>query len=490
MRRLGTFVLLLALLGSSAALADIYQLVAPTHQIDWAAPAGSWAIERTSDTGGPVSTAAPALTATVSTDSPLGGFSAAGQTAFSKTLTTTFSQGASRSTPFSYADTRVGLTRISADAGAAAFIPAALFDVGPLGFVDTFDNGAATPRWSEATFDDPDVTLTLSSDAAHRGAQGFQIVDAASASGKGTGTYLRRRLIPASPDVYLRFWVRLRQSNQTGAINIVNLQGDGPFSTPMLTVSLFYPGPVVRLEGYAVPPGGGAATNARVEIGSTLADGQWHLLELAAVGVDSNAGARKAWVDGALVGNQNGLDWRGARVTSVTVGLPFIDDWRFAGTLDVDDFRMGARPHSSRLALRAPRTAPAHSCAPVEVSLNTADGEAVRAPESVNVELLVDGGTTFSDARCLQPVTTVTLAKGDEAGVAYLTAPAGAAVALGVAHPDHLRPVDATVTFESDEQSAPVDPCGCSAGSFGPLAAALAAVAARLRRQRAGRRLK
>src|SRR4051812_14739207 len=79
------------------------------------------------------------------------------------------------------------------------------------------DAGPTPGRWSGTWLNGAGSLQPLSA-AAHRGAQGLQLVDNSSSAGTDSAGGVSRDFSPISPEVYLRFWMKIATLGQAAPI--------------------------------------------------------------------------------------------------------------------------------------------------------------------------------------------------------------------------------------------------------------------------------
>lgn len=333
--------------------------------------------------------------------------------AWGPTLQLPIGPGVSRTAPFYVRDGRVGTTRWSASAGGFAAA-----DGGMVVRTDaiTCDLETGTLLDSEAppgcfnTRYLPYVVSTLapSMQSAHRGSFGVLLSDMEMGVGDAADTALYEDGAPVFGDYFARSWVRVRTSNATGTVILVQLTNAQATSPSVVDVRLTTSSGVLSLGGfvadanYILTPGDGG-----------MPVGDWHLLELQASGVGTADAGRRLWLDGQLVVEDRGLDFSGGRlaVARLAIGEPYAQDRKWQGTIDFDDVRSAAVPLATSLRLGT-ASGMVGGCVPVDLELVSSQrGGPVAATEAFDVT--VDAGAVvFSDPACTAAGPLVPFAVG------------------------------------------------------------------------------
>ncbi|MBK7864198.1 MAG: hypothetical protein IPJ65_37500 [Archangiaceae bacterium] len=353
----------------------------------------------------------PAGSATVSVDPDAGSalsFSGGTYGGWVSSLTVNFDAGATLSVPFYFRADSAGRRTITGRLDDGGGVAGADVDVSALPLEFDVESGSLvhgdTPwgPWENVAFL-PGVSIAPAAGAAHRGALGLMLDDqnlATDAGGEGR-LAAAWALLP-SDQVFTRLWLRVTaQSPATDYFELLQLawglNDPNPARGP-LSLSFRVPGPQLGLLGR------NNGVVAGVAAAGTLAPSAgWHLIELDAIGVGSDAGVGQLWVDGVSVARLSPLDWSGERVERLQLGENGPITHAFLGTFEVDDMRVSTVPQPSTLAVQAPGVPVAQgSCVALTAQLLTSSG--VAAPASYPVDLAVGwgalSGSAFADPGC------------------------------------------------------------------------------------------
>src|SRR5688572_17667248 len=86
-----------------------------------------------------------------------------------------------------------------------------------LAFSDDFETGNLS-RWSGTRINHPAVRIDAGVSGAHRGQYGLSIADSEGGSGESSHNYVELGVAPSEPELYLRYWLRVRSSNGGGYV--------------------------------------------------------------------------------------------------------------------------------------------------------------------------------------------------------------------------------------------------------------------------------
>lgn len=426
--------------GTSPGLVIVYNegklvFTSLSHRIQAGAVSGAMVVQRQrADDGVLIATGAPARTVTFSSSSSSGAFSAQPEGTFTATLVVTIPAGATDSPPVYYRDSVAGSPTVTAS-GTAAYVSATqAVSVSNLLLWDDVESGAllatAGGKWSAQSTTSPANTVEALAAAAHRGTFGLRVVDGESDAGTGPEASVRFAHAPVrSGDHYFRTWFRLSNSNDVG--NAQLFQIGNPFASLYLNL-----GPTSRslsAGGYQ-SDGGWTGEGGSLEI----VPGQWHLLEVHAVGIGTTAAVRRTYLDGALNTTRTGQSWAGLTAPSLSVGEPWTDFKGFTGTLDFDDLRVTTTLPASTLRVTVPPSMPVFSCTPIDVSLrDSAVAALAEAPYDLAVGLTLGAlpGGFYLDAACSRPTTDVLLPAGARQTTVYVSP---SEVGMGTVAASHL----------------------------------------------------
>ena len=338
-------------------------------------------------------------------------------------------------------------------------------------FADDVESGSLVSidggpgAWDTLITFHPDVDITASPAAAHRGRFGMRIDDTHGDGGTGVEGWVAWQA-PAWSQVFLRWWMR-HGFTATGTLETSYLGfrlPDGGFATAG--------------TGMRIPDGelqvGGLDRNKRDIItpaDAGLTYGRWHLLELAVTGLGSADGGRLLWVDGALALRNIGLDYRTATLQVVSLGENFARPTATTRVLDYDDVRAGPEPHATWLSVTGPATATAGECFEVTVQLSDATGAAAPAPYPLDVSL---AGAT--------PCETLRVEEGAASGTGTAAVDTPGSHAIIARHEDLLSAGGFTVEAAWGAPRKLAVGCSCSASWAAPLASLALLRAARRRK--------
>ncbi|MBL8956030.1 MAG: hypothetical protein JNK82_34970, partial [Myxococcaceae bacterium] len=254
---------------------------------------------------------------------------------------------------------------------------------------DDFERVGGTPEgavWTEYEERNANEVLSVTAEAAHRGAGGLQFKDTQPGTGNAVCSHLIKRRDAGTAEGSLRSWLRVRGTNGQG-----------------YNISLF-----LESENGTDPTQGGFTGSNLIHNAESVDTGQnirntnlpfdagvWMLYELSVRECD-DAGACSARL---LVDGRERSQWpirRGTtRVFNFGVGAVFCGA-EFQGTVDFDDVRFHERPLASTLVVTGDSAAPSE-CAPLRVELRDSFGAPADAPYDVEATVWVDGGATYGD---------------------------------------------------------------------------------------------
>ncbi len=383
---------------------------------------------------GAAETVASSTSVTLTSGSATGQFSTSDMVSasWSSTLNVTIPAGTSRGPTVFYRDVTPGPVTLTAAAAGRddGKLPLTVLSVG---FSDDLESGTLfdtdNPRgkwhfWGGTA----SVTASNSTAAAHRGARGLRINDQDASTGSGEQRHLTVDIAPARGSIYARAWVRVNSASTAGVFNVLNIA--------VTENSNNHAAAQVQMPQLEVATTGGNASGGFPTDGSTtrLTAGQWHLVELGAIGVGTSNGTRAVWIDGVLAASRPGQDWSPSswRASRFSFGETWSPDRRFTGTIDQDDYRISAAPPANTLTVTLPPQI-GTECMPFQVGLiNAAAAAPAQAPYDVQVALSVTAGTAsfFSDDACTVASTTATLPWGDSAATHHVRASAEGALTV------------------------------------------------------------
>ncbi|MBK7861319.1 MAG: hypothetical protein IPJ65_22445 [Archangiaceae bacterium] len=280
-------------------------------------------------------------------------------------------------------------------------------------FSDDFESGhllgTETPAgaWQAMSGATPN-TLTLTSAAAHRGAFGLRSHDEDAAAASGYGHAVKRATAARDGDLYLRLWLRRSALTATGSIIPLWVIG-APFVPPGANQLLLI-SPTGELECLGFDARGmNSSTRATVTLRP-----DWHLVEVATLGMGTSRGERVLWLDGVELTRKSLIDWSGGSFREVALGEPWANDAAWVGDLDFDDVRWGAAPLASKLALDVSGVGATSGCAPLAVRLLDSSGQAAPADDDTPVALTLGGAplTVYSDRECAAELDAPALPRG------------------------------------------------------------------------------
>lgn len=134
-------------------------------------------------------------------------------------------------------------------------------------------------------------------------------------------------------------------------------------------------------------------------MGRFALDGGWHLAELAAQGVGTDAGICALVVDGTVVAT-SGVDWSGRTFTQAILGEPWAAD-DFAGELDFDAFAVTVQAPPSVWRISVPPVVTVGQCAPLKVEMFDVLGGLRPALGTTRGTMFFNGvGELFTDSAC------------------------------------------------------------------------------------------
>jgi hypothetical protein len=311
-----------------------------------------------------------------------------------------------------------------------------------------FENGfpAAWRIWGTV----PDViSLGLSPEAAHRGAQGLRLVDNDGTSGRSTQGYVNIDLNQSTGDYFVRFWLRFDPKDPTGAATLSGLLTDN--SNVIIQTGYRHPDGVMTLGGSGVRGDFIANSSAGVVV-----DGDWHLVEYAMEGMGTPNGARRIWLDGKEQATHQFVDWSDAGFAPRILNLGQVNssDPAYVGFVDFDDLRAGPVRWANRFAFTFPAKIAQGTCVPASVRVaatNPASNVAATLePLTVELGLGADDGLLFRDAACTEGLSTVTITAGTKQAGFHVRALGEGALALTAHHVDFL-PSPGTMTVEAPQ---------------------------------------
>ena len=260
-------------------------------------------------------------------------------------------------------------------------------------------------------------TLALHPEAAHSGRAGLRLVDAFGMATAGHDGAVVRDVSPTvAGTAYLRTWLRLTAREAPGPLTLASFANAS--GQLLFDVNL-------RAESLELQVGGNVVVAGEPDYSKSTTTyvwdvGSWHLLELELAGVTTPGGARRLWVDGALVLEATGLDlgrgmpdWRLARVA---VGEAYNSNRSFRGTVDFDAVRTSDAPHPSTWTWAGlPPQATSGACHAFSLSVAHSGSltRSLAAPAALAAQLTASSSVDFfSDALCASPADALVLPAG------------------------------------------------------------------------------
>src|SRR5262249_46660779 len=147
---------------------------------------------------------------------------------------------------------------------------------------------------------------------------------------------------------YGRAWLRLASSNDAGMNNPFAIHGAAPgiVQGQMIGLEMWFPDAGMPLAPglYVVGNSGPTGTTFRRDRIGDVRDGAWHLVEIAALGIGTDAGVRRCWIDGASAYADGGLYWVGSWAGYVSAGMLWYEGRTFTGSVIMDDVRVSGAP--------------------------------------------------------------------------------------------------------------------------------------------------
>lgn len=283
-------------------------------------------------------------------------------------------------------------------------------------FSDDFESGTLRKsdvpagRWG-STVSAADQTLTASGLAAHRGAFGMRVNVTAGAAGTKLGVVVRENIAQQTSSLYGRYWLRISFTTNAGAFYWMAATGPAqPGPKPaMINVGMGTSSPHYILGGWDTPGNIFSFNDLTPFVADT-----WHLVEFSMSGLGTAAGRRELWIDGSLAGTQTGVDWTGGSANNWSLGLPYMDNALFTGSLHFDDARLSSSPPASTLSMTAGASLHSGDCVPVTVQLRDSMVAALApASEDLSLQLSTTGaGAFFASAACSDPIPSIGLPTG------------------------------------------------------------------------------
>lgn len=327
-------------------------------------------------------------------------------------------------------------------------------------FFDDVESGTLlqsdTPagRWSTC-FPAPCDMLAATGAAAHRGAYGVRITDADADPDGGTGSVInglkKSFPTPVSGDLYLRAWFRFSASSPAAArIALWTVQNAG--NSVIQAINLQLPEGTVVSGGNEVV--GGQAKFVVDGTSQVLSQGDWHLVEIALLGLGTSQGQRRMWIDRAELFSHP-VDWSGGEGwTAVKFVLGELNGDRiFTGTIDYDDVMADLTPLPSHLGVIAPAQAVVNGCIPLEVEArDTLSERPAPARHPLSVTLHAQGaGNLYASGDCSGAAggnaLALSLADGEQAATASFRPLQRGSVQLSAEAPDLLPGTPAATTI-------------------------------------------
>lgn len=264
-----------------------------------------------------------------------------------------------------------------------------------------FPTDAPPGRWS-VCFPTPCADLSASPEAALRGGFGIRFLDPGSDVGaNGVVNALEEVLpSPATGDLYLRTWLRFSETS-SGTLRVVVFTVQRADRTVIQSVRLNLPAATLTAGG--TEPRDGGTSFVLDGTSQVLSQGEWHLLEIALLGLGTDAGRRRLWIDGSELASHQ-VDWSGSggwAVAKFSLG-EMSSDPDFTGTLDYDDVAADVTPLPSHLAVEAPARAVVGGCVPLKVEARDTPSNApaiVQFPLSAGVRAQ-GAGNLFASGDC------------------------------------------------------------------------------------------
>lgn len=307
----------------------------------------------------------------------------------------------------------LGLLAVAAGPARSTILP--IGDLSPsVVFYDDFEDGGLTvydvpPGKWDGVVVKPGTAAGVTSLAARDGNRSLQIDDATDLPGTGTTVSPYVGLDGGSGDRYLRAWVRVAETADSGTITILQLLHG---SRSVADVNLTFPPGGILLAGDNAD-GGYPVFGTGFLIGST-----WRLLEVGVIDAGTTATVRVLWVDTALAGQQR-INQSGFTTDELDIGEPWADDGTFQGSINFDDVAVTTDPPPSHVEIDAGAIAlAAGACRPLSAKLMSSSRVPAGALRGDRLYLTVtsDGGSaaaTYSDPNCADAGSTIDLLAGD-----------------------------------------------------------------------------
>lgn len=354
----------------------------------------------------------------------------------------TFTPGQARSSPFFFRSPDAGPTTLGFAVDDGIATKGGLEVMPEVSFIDGESATLFTSETPRGPFDEIRVlqagnALSMSPDAGHRGERGLRLVDGISAAGSTPIVAGFIEVLPVSPRVFMRGWVRVTASNGQGSL-VLWLAG-GPGTPLSLYLELDTRRYAVGGDSLAGVPFTYERSNLQFQVG------EWHLVEVAADNLGGEFGLRTLWVDGVLQRSRTGIPLQGVFVQRVQLGEPWTDDNRFSGIVDMDDVRLSVLAPASRLVVE-PTSGPPGACVPVSVGLLDSTGAPSRAPYEVRAQLTPVALAVFSDSGCTQATQTVTFGWGAKVATVWARREGAGPSTLAATHADFLSGPAANIT--------------------------------------------
>lgn len=300
-------------------------------------------------------------------------------------------------------------------------------------FDESFESGSLSPGWTVYTAA-PEITVSVTAAAAHRGNYGFRMQDANPSFCGNNGTYAESKAFDGGGALYLRAWTRLSGWNhQNGPSFFDAYSFDGGAHGQAADVCFDNAANLCLV----IDPLDLHGTDLAFQGANSMApidDGGWHLVEAAALPSKVTA----IYLDGAQVIS---FDVTGTPDYAYPVRLEIGEEYKspcaadagFEGVVDLDDVRADTAPLPSRLTVSGPTTVEAGACTAWTVSLAASapypdGGPALSLGAPYDVSVTFGGLDAFSDPACQQLEASVVLSTGSTGTVFYGSPNAGSSV--------------------------------------------------------------
>jgi len=221
-------------------------------------------------------------------------------------------------------------------------------------------------KWSSC-FPTPCDWLGAAAAGAHRGSHGIRITDSDSGTGgSGVVNGLKESFAaPVSGDLYLRAWFRFTPTSSAPLkISLMTVQNH--LNSVIQSIVLALPDATVVSGGFELVDGQPKYVSDGTS--QVLSQGEWHLMEVALLGLATAQGQRRMWIDRAEL-LSHPVDWSGGegwQAVKFVLGELNADEG-FTGTIDFDDVVADGLPVPSHLAVLAQERAVLNGCVPLSI---------------------------------------------------------------------------------------------------------------------------